>query len=93
MCRNINTLFNFDPPATDEEIRNASEQFVRKLSGFHNPSKVNEEAFNLAIDEVSKEAKKLLENLVTSVPPRDREVEAKKAHARALQRFGHHHND
>jgi hypothetical protein len=88
MCRNIKTLFNFDPPATDEEIRDASLQFVRKLSGFHHPSEVNEAAFNEAIDEVSAIAKKLLSSLVTNAEPHNREEEAAKAHARALKRFG-----
>lgn len=88
MCRNIKTLFNFDPPATDEEIRAASLQFVRKLSGFHHPSQANEAAFNQAIDEVAATAQTLLDNLVTHAEPHDREEEAAKAHARALQRFG-----
>jgi hypothetical protein len=88
MCRNIKTLFNFDPPATDEEIRAASLQFVRKLSGFNAPSKANEEAFNAAIDEVFCAARKLIDSLETSAPPRDRDVEAQKARARAAQRFG-----
>ncbi len=88
MCRNIKTLFNFDPPATDDEIRNASIQFVRKLSGFHEPSKVNEKAFYKAIDEVSVVAKRLLGSLVTDADPKNREVEAQKAHERALERFG-----
>jgi hypothetical protein len=88
MCRNIKTLFNFDPPATDEEIRDASLQFVRKLSGFHHPSEVNEAAFNKAIDEVSVTARNLLEHLVTRAEPHNREEEAAKAHARAVKRFG-----
>lgn len=88
MCRNIKTLFNFDPPATDEEIRAASLQFVRKLSGFHHPSQANEAAFNKAIDEVSVVARALLDNLVTNAEPHNREEEAAKAHARAVQRFG-----
>ncbi len=88
MCRNIKTLFNFDPPATDEEIRNASLQFVRKLSGFTKPSLTNEAAFNQAIDEVSRTAKKLLGSLTTNASPHNREVEAAKAHARAIARFG-----
>ena len=87
MCRNIKTLFNFDPPATDEEIRGASVQFVRKLSGFAKPSKANEEAFNRAIDEVAEVARRLLIALETNAPPRDREVEAMKARARAAERF------
>ncbi len=88
MCRNIKTLFNFDPPATDEEVRASSVQFVRKLSGSTKPSKVNEAAFDRAVDEVTAAARKLLASLVTSAPPRDREVEAAKARARATQRFG-----
>lgn len=88
MCRNIKTLFNFDPPATDEEIRAASLQFVRKLSGFHEPSKANEAAFNKAIDDVAVVAKELLQSLVTSAQPHNREEEAAKAHERALKRFG-----
>lgn len=88
MCRNIKTLFNFDPPATDEEIRAASLQFVRKLSGFHEPSKVNEAAFNQAIDDVAAVAKTLLNTLTTQAEPHNREVEAAKAHERALKRFG-----
>jgi hypothetical protein len=88
MCRNIKTLFNFDPPATDEEIEAASLQFVRKLSGFNRPSKANEEAFHAAVAEVSGSARKLLAALTTKAPPRDREVEATKARARAARRFG-----
>lgn len=88
MCRNIKTLFNFDPPATDEEIRAASLQFVRKLSGFHEPSQANEAAFNQAIDEVAVAAKKLLKSLTTHAHPHNREEEAARAHARALKRFG-----
>lgn len=88
MCRNIKTLFNFDPPATEEEIRAASLQFVRKLSGFHEPSKANEAAFNEAIEEVTVVAQKLFSALTTQAEPRNREVEAAKAHARAVQRFG-----
>jgi hypothetical protein len=88
MCRNIKTLFNFDPPATDDEIRAASLQFVRKLSGYNTPSKANEEAFNEAIDDVFAAAKKLLFSLETNADPRDREVEAAKAKARAAERFG-----
>ena len=87
MCRNIKTLFNFDPPATDEEIRAASLQFVRKLSGFNAPSKANEAAFNDAIDEVFAAAKALLTSLETHAPPRDREIEAMKARARSAARF------
>ena len=88
MCRNIKTLHNFKPPATDEEIRASSIQFVRKLSGFTRPSKTNELAFNRAVDEVTKAAHDLLDSLVTSAPPRDREVEASKARARAAVRYG-----
>jgi len=88
MCRNIKTLFNFDPPATDDEIRAASLQFVRKLSGYNAPSKTNEEAFNAGIDEVFEAAKRLLTSLETNAPARDREVEAAKAKARAAERFG-----
>ena len=88
MCRNIKTLFNFDPPATEEEIRGASIQFVRKLSGFNKPSKVNEAAFDHAVEEVAAIARNLLESLVTNAKPRDREVEAACARARAAERFG-----
>lgn len=88
MCRNIKTLFNFDPPATDEEIRAASLQFIRKLSGFHHPSQANEAAFNKAIDDLSVVARTLLDNLVTNAEPHNREEEAAKAHARAVKRFG-----
>ena len=88
MCRYIKTLFNFDPPATEEEIRAASLQFVRKLSGFTKPSKVNEEAFNLAVDEVTEVAERLIVSLVTTAPPRDREEWAARAKARAAERYG-----
>lgn len=88
MCRNIKTLFNFEPPASDEEVRAASLQFVRKLSGFQKPSKANEAAFDAAIDDVARVARRLLDALVTSAEPRDRAVEARKARARAQQRFG-----
>jgi hypothetical protein len=88
MCRNIRTLFNFDPPATEEEIRAASLQFVRKLSGFNAPSRANEEAFNAAIDEVAAIARRLIDSLETSAPPKNREDEAAKARARAIERFG-----
>lgn len=88
MCRNIKTLFNFDPPATDEEIRAASLQFVRKLSGFTKPSKANEEAFELAVDETALVARRLVDSLVTNAPARNREVEAAKARERNTQRFG-----
>jgi hypothetical protein len=87
MCRNIRTLFNFEPPATEEEIRAASLQFVRKLSGFNSPSKANEAAFDLAIDEVAAAATKLIYSLVTHSEPRDREIEAARARERAKARF------
>ena len=89
MCRNIKTLFNFEPRATSEEVRASSLQFVRKLSGFTNPSHANETAFDLAVDRVSAAAEELLASLVTSAAPRDRVVEAAKARARAAERFGH----
>ncbi len=88
MCRNIKTLFNFDPPVTDEEIRASSLQFVRKLSGFTKPSKANEAVFERAVDDVAQVACRLLDSLVTAAPPRDREVEAAKGRARAAKRFG-----
>jgi hypothetical protein len=88
MCRNIKTLFNFEPPATHEEIRAASLQFVRKLSGFNAPSKANQAAFDAAIEEVFQAGHRLLHNLETQAPPRDREVEAQKARARSAERFG-----
>ena len=88
MCRNIKTLFNFEPPATDDEVHASALQFVRKLSGFNKPSQANEEAFNLAVEEVSAAAHKLLSSLHTHAPPRDREVEAEKAKERARVRFG-----
>lgn len=88
MCRNIKTLYNFAPPATDEEIRAASLQFVRKLSGFNAPSKANEAAFNAAIEEVFAAARKMIHALETHAPPRDRQVEAEKARRRAAERFG-----
>ena len=88
MCRNIKTLFNFDPPATDEEIRAASLQFVRKLSGFTAPSRANEPAFNNAIAEVADVARRLIDSLVTNAPPRDREEWAARAKARAAERYG-----
>jgi hypothetical protein len=87
MCRNIKTLHNFKPPATEEEIRASSLQFVRKLSGFTKPSKANEEAFNRAVDQVAQAAHELLDSLVTTAPPRDREIEAAKARARSAERF------
>jgi hypothetical protein len=88
MCRNIRTLFNFDPPATDEEIRAASLQFVRKLSGFTTPSRANADAFNQAIEEVADAARRLVDSLSTSAPPKTREEEAARARERARQRFG-----
>ncbi len=88
MCRNIKTLFNFEPPASDEEIHAASLQFVRKLSGFHKPSKLNEAAFERAVERASQVATELLDALVTKSLPRDREVEAARARARAAKRFG-----
>jgi hypothetical protein len=87
MCRNIRTLFNFEPPATDDEIRASALQFVRKLSGFNHPSKANEAAFNRAVDEVAHVAHHLLQSLQTASPARDREVEAEKAKERARLRF------
>jgi hypothetical protein len=88
MCRNIKTLHNFEPPATDDEIRASAIQFVRKLSGFTKPSKANEPAFNRAVDQVTEAARELLGSLVTNAPPRDREVEATKARAKAAVRYG-----
>ncbi|MBO7748570.1 DUF2277 domain-containing protein [Paenibacillus sp. MWE-103] len=88
MCRNIKTLFNFDPPATEDEIKAASLQFVRKLSGFNQPSKANEEAFRLAVGEVTAAAEKLLSSLVTNSPQRSREVEIERARIRSVKRFG-----
>ena len=88
MCRNIKTLFNFEPPATELEIRDASLQFVRKLSGFNVPSKANEEAFERAVEEVAASARKLIKSLVTTAEPRTREAEAAKARERAIARFG-----
>jgi hypothetical protein len=87
MCRNIRNLYNFKPPATEEEIRASSLQFVRKLSGFNRPSKANEEAFNRAVAAVSDAARELIDSLVTTAPPRDRETEAEKARARSAVRF------
>ena len=87
MCRNIRTLFNFAPSATDDDIRAASLQFVRKLSGFSKPSKANEAAFNRAVEEIAASTRKLLDSLVTSAEPRSRQVEAERARARAMQRF------
>jgi len=88
MCRNIKTLFNFDPPATEQEIRDASLQFVRKLSGFTKPSQANEAAFDVAIDQVADAARKLLSSLTTNAEPRDREEVAARAKAKAIERFG-----
>jgi hypothetical protein len=88
MCRNIKPLFNFDPPVTNEEIRAASLQFVRKITGFHKPSKANEAAFEAAIDEVAEISACLIRSLETSAPPRNRDEEAAKAKARAVERFG-----
>jgi hypothetical protein len=87
MCRNIHTLHNFEPPATNEEILDASLQYVRKISGFTKPSQANEEAFARAVDEVAAATKRLLDQLVTSALPKDREVEAERARARAAKRF------
>jgi len=87
MCRNIHTLYNYEPPATTEEIRDASLQYVRKISGFTKPSQANEAAFVRAVDEVAAATKRLLEQLVTAAPPKDREVEAERARARAAKRF------
>lgn len=88
MCRNIRPLFNFDPPVTDDEVRAASLQFVRKISGFTKPSKANEAAFDRAVEEIAAAARRLVDALVTSAPARDREVEAAKAKARAAERYG-----
>ncbi|HTS34844.1 MAG TPA: DUF2277 domain-containing protein [Candidatus Solibacter sp.] len=88
MCRNIKTLFNFDPPVTEEEVRAASLQFVRKISGFTKPSKANEEAFLAAVDEVAGISSRLLHSMETSAPPKNREEEAARAKARAIERFG-----
>jgi hypothetical protein len=88
MCRNIRTLFNFEPPATDDEIRASALQFVRKLSGFARPSKANEAAFNQAVDDFAEAARRLFDSMAATRPPRDREVEAMKARERARERFG-----
>ena len=88
MCRNIRPLYNFDPPVTDEEVRAASLQFVRKISGFTKPSRANEEVFERAVEEVTAVARKLIDSLVTHAPPRDRETEAALARERSLKRFG-----
>jgi len=87
MCRNIRTLFNFEPPATDDEVRASALQFVRKLSGFAHPSKANQAAFERAVEDVTRAAHRLLDSLETTSPPRDREIEAEKARARARERF------
>ncbi len=87
MCRNIHTLFNFEPTATDEEVRDASLQYVRKISGFTKPSQANEEAFARAVDEVAEASRRLVDQLVTTAAPKDREVEAERARARAAERF------
>jgi hypothetical protein len=88
MCRNIKTLFNFEPPATDDEIAASALQFVRKLSGFTKPSKANEAAFDRAIEQVTAAARELIDSLVTNAEPRDREIEAEKARQRSAERFG-----
>ena len=88
MCRNIKTLFNFDPPVTSEEVRAAALQFLRKITGFHHPSKANEAAFNAALEEIARASLRLLDSLETSAPRRNRESEAAKARARAAARFG-----
>jgi hypothetical protein len=87
MCRNIHTLYNFEPPATEEEVRSASLQYVRKISGFNKPSQANEEAFARAVDEVAKASQRLIDALVTSAAPKNREIEAERARARAAKRF------
>jgi hypothetical protein len=87
MCRNIRTLYNFEPPATDEEVRAAALQYVRKVSGFTKPSQANAEAFERAVEAVSDASRRLLDELVTNAPPKDREVEAAKARARAAERY------
>jgi hypothetical protein len=92
MCRNIKTLFNFEPTATDEEIRAASLQFVRKISGFTKPSQINEAAFSTAVDDIAAIAARLLASLETNAPPKDREVEAERARVRSVQRFGSRQN-
>jgi hypothetical protein len=88
VCRNIRTLFNFDPPVTDEEVRAASLQFVRKISGFNKPSKANEDAFQAAVDQIAGISTRLLTSLETTAPPKNREEEAQKAKLRAAERFG-----
>lgn len=88
MCRNIKTLFNFEPPATDAEVHDASLQFVRKLSGFTKPSKANEEAFDRAVEGIAAVARELIDSLVTTADPRDREIEAERARRKSAERFG-----
>lgn len=88
MCRNIKTLFNFEPPATEEEVRAASMQYVRKITGFNKPSKANEEAFYTAVEDIAEISERLLDSLETAAPPKDREEEAAKARARSALRFG-----
>lgn len=88
MCRNVKTLFNFSPPATDDEVRASALQFVRKLSGFNKPSRANQAVFDRAVDDVARAAQRLLDGLTTTAPPRDRETEAAKARLRSAQRFG-----
>jgi hypothetical protein len=87
MCRNIHTLFNFEPPATEDEVRDAALQYVRKIGGFTKPSRANEEAFARAVDEVAEATRRLVDSLVTTTPPKDREVEAERRKARAAERF------
>jgi hypothetical protein len=87
MCRNIHTLFNFEPPATDDEVREAAHQYVRKISGFTKPSQANEQAFARAVDEIAEASRRLIDELITSAAPKDREVEAERARARAAKRF------
>ena len=88
MCRNIRPLFNFDPPATDDEIRDAALQYVRKISGYRTPSRANQAAFDRAVDEIAQATRVLVDSLVTTAPPRDRQIEAEKAKARSARRFG-----
>ena len=90
MCRNIKTLFNFDPPVTEDEVRAASLQFVRKISGFTKPSKANEDAFSAAVEEIAAISSRLLQSMETAAPPKNREEEAAKAKARGAERFGTH---
>ena len=92
MCRNIRPLFNFEPPVTEDEVRAASLQFVRKISGFSKPSKLNEDAFQAAVEEIAKVSNRLLRSLETNAPPRNREQEAAKAKARAAERYGPNRN-